>query len=228
MSDLHTSLSDKQSSLSDEQTSLSAQHTSMNEDQTCNILLTGVGGQGVVLLSRVISETAHRLGQGIVVSEIHGMAQRGGIVQSVVRIGPTVNAPMLPSKGADLLISTEPIEAYRARQFISKSTVVVTSISKLVPVPVILGLQAYPPMDKMLQELEELSGRLVTLDSRVMAYELGNSLVSNIIILGAAAGVRVLPLDTQEMLQTLSGIVPKKTIEANIEAFNRGFELANK
>ena len=117
----------------------------------CNVLLVGVGGQGVLLAARVIGECALREGHQVVMSEVHGMAQRGGSVSAIVRFGDDVLSPLVPLGGADVIIAFEPVEMYRSLTFAKATTKIICDISPVVPMSVTSGGGEYPPISHLIE-----------------------------------------------------------------------------
>jgi indolepyruvate ferredoxin oxidoreductase, beta subunit len=194
----------------------------------CNVLLVGVGGQGVLLAARVIGECAMRQGHQVVMSEVHGMAQRGGSVSAIVRFGDNVLSPLIPMGGADLIIAFEPVEMYRALQYAHASSRIVCDISRVVPMSVTSGDAKYPETEELIGAVRKAGLSILAFDATTLAKQAGSSMSGNSVLLGAVAESGALPLSKESLLATLVDIVPKKHREMNTMAFELGMKAASK
>ena len=149
-----------------------------------NIMIVGVGGQGTLLTSRIIGKTALEAGLDVKLSEVHGMAQRGGSVVTFVRFGEKVFEPVVEEGSVDLLISFERLEALRYAHFLKKDGVIVVNDCRIDPMTVVTGVSAYP--EEIIENLIE-NHKVYDLDALKIAKELGNSKVLNTVILGFSA-----------------------------------------
>lgn len=194
-----------------------------------NLIVVGVGGQGIILVSRIVGEAALKSGLNVMVSEIHGMAQRGGMVVSMIRIGDA-HSPMIGRGEADMILGFEPVETYRNLDMASEKTTIVTSINQIIPPTVIPGEESYPDLEQLLSNLENLGEKLVKLDAENIALSADLPvIVTNIILLGALAGASEdIPVSVDKLKETIKEKVPLKFIEANIKAFDLGFEKARR
>jgi indolepyruvate ferredoxin oxidoreductase beta subunit len=193
--------------------------------ETKRLVFVGVGGQGNLLASRLLGEAALAEGIPAVVSEIHGMAQRGGIVESAVLMGK-VTSPIVSPGEADVLISFEPVETLRALGKCNKSTVIITNVHPLPPFTVAVGQGTYPAVDDILSLIREKAGKVITLDGDAIAEEVGNPLALNMVMLGALIGSGTIPIAAEDMKKTISTSTKKAFLEANLAAFDKGFEEA--
>ncbi len=184
-----------------------------------NIMIVGVGGQGTLLTSRIIGKAALAKGFDVKISEVHGMAQRGGSVVTFVRYGEKVYEPVVEEGEVDVLISFERLEALRYAHFLKSDGIMIVNDSRIDPMTVVIGAKSYPE-----GILEELSAhhKLYAIDGAAIAKELGNSKVLNSVVLGLAA--KHIGFSVEEWLEVLKNTVPPKTIDINIAAFNRGYE----
>jgi indolepyruvate ferredoxin oxidoreductase beta subunit len=187
-----------------------------------NIVLTGVGGHGVITAANILGKTSVKAGITIFVSEVHGMAQRGGSVNCTVRIGK-VSGPLVASGTADAIVSTEPIEALRYIHYSNKKTKIITDITPVVPFTVSSGNEKYPELDKVFKELENY-GKLYKIDAVKIAKDAGSLISKNIVMLGALAGLGILPFDSKILLETVLENVPIKFKDINKKAFNNGLK----
>ncbi|MHA1582183.1 MAG: indolepyruvate oxidoreductase subunit beta [Candidatus Baldrarchaeia archaeon] len=187
-----------------------------------NLLISAVGGQGGLTLSRVIANTAVKLGLKVRVGETLGMSQRGGAVVSFVRIGEDVYSPLIPEGGTDVLIGMEPIEALRAAKYVGSKTIAVVNLRPIKPVPVNLGLEEYPSIEKIIKLLDKLSGKVLGFDAYEVARRAGLTRAVNSVMLGAAVALKIIPLPREDILETLLETVPRGTEEMNEAAFKLG------
>lgn len=190
-------------------------------DRVKNILIVGVGGQGVILASEILSDVAMRRGYDVKKSEVHGMAQRGGIVSSHVRYGPEVRSPLIPQGEVDVLLAFELAEAVRWIGFLSPQARVVASRQKMIPPIVSTGLAEYP------EDAEETLKRKIhdpiLVDALELAEALGNPRLVNTVLLGVTS--RLLDLPTRTWRRAVSERVPKAYKELNLKAFEQGRAL---
>jgi len=187
-----------------------------------NLLISAVGGQGGLTLSRVIASAAVKMGLKVRVGETLGMSQRGGAVISFVRMGEDVYSPLIPEGETDVLIGMEPIEALRAAKYVGPKTVAIVNTRPIKPVPVNLGLEEYPPIEKVIELLSKLSGKVINFDAYEIAKRAGSTRVVNSVMLGAIVALKVLPIPRETILETLLENVPKGTEKINETAFKLG------
>ncbi len=184
-----------------------------------NVIIVGVGGQGILLASRVMGRLAMNAGRDVKVSEVHGMSQRGGDVITHVRIGDAIQSPLIEEGTADAIIAFEPMEAVRALPYLKKSGYIVAGTQKIEPMPVITGAAKYP---EDLMDTLRTAGGLFAFDALRVARECGVQRAVNIVLLGAFA--RGQSMDQALWLEAVEACVPPKTIEANRRAFLAGWE----
>lgn len=192
-----------------------------------DVLIVGVGGQGVLLASRVIGEAAMRSGHEVAMSEVHGMAQRGGSVSAVVRFGKGVMSPLIPKAGADLIIGFEPVETYRALPFAKKGTVVVTDVSRLVPITVTGGGEKYPEVEDLLSAMANAGLKVVSFDATKLAEEAGNKVTVNSVLIGAVSSLAGFPIPEEALHSALMASVPAKAKQVNQDAYDLGKRAAS-
>lgn len=188
--------------------------------ETKNIMIVGVGGQGTLLTSRILGGITIRAGYDVKLSEVHGMAQRGGSVVTFVRYGTKVNEPIVEEGQADVLIAFERLEALRYAHFLKKGGVIVVNDQRIDPMPVVIGAAKYP--DNILEELEK-THRVYKVNAVEEAKKLGNSRVFNVIVLGIAA--QHMDFSKEDWLAVIEETVPAKTAEINRKAFEVGYGL---
>jgi indolepyruvate ferredoxin oxidoreductase beta subunit len=191
-----------------------------------SIVLTGVGGEGVVTAANLLGKAAVKAKLNVFVSEIHGMAQRGGSVSCTVRIG-NVYGPLIASGTADVILSLEPIETLRYIQYANKDTKIITSITPVIPFTVSVGMEKYPKIDLVFKELSNY-GELYKIDAVKIAKDAGSLLTKNIVLLGALAAFDILPFSSEILLETIIDNVPLKYREINKKAFEGGLKAIKK
>ena len=194
--------------------------------ETKRVVFIGVGGQGNLLASRLFGEAALSLDIPAVVSEIHGMAQRGGIVESAVLLGD-VTSPIVSNAEADVLIGFEPVETLRALSKCNEDTLVITNTHPLPPFTVSVGQGVYPPVDEIMGLIHAKAGKVIALDGNAMAKEAGNPLSLNMVMLGALIGSGSIPVGAEDMKKTISTTTKKAFLESNLKAFDLGMKSAN-
>lgn len=188
-------------------------------NNTKNIMIVGVGGQGTLLTSRILGGITVDAGYDVKLSEVHGMAQRGGSVVTFVRYGEKVAEPIVEEGQADLLISFEMLEAKRYAHFLKKDGVLVVNEQRIDPITVVTGAATYP--EGIVEELEK-EYSVLKINAMDEALKLGNSKVFNIIVLGMAA--KHMDFSKEDWLKVIEKTVPPKTVEMNKKAFLLGFE----
>ncbi|VBB45561.1 Indolepyruvate oxidoreductase subunit IorB [uncultured Desulfatiglans sp.] len=194
--------------------------------ETKRLVFVGVGGQGNLLASRLLGEAALAAGIPVVVSEIHGMAQRGGIVESAVLMG-NVTSPIVSGAEADVLIGFEPIETLRAMGKCNADSLVITNLSPLPPFTVSIGQGKYPKVDEALELIQKkVKKKVIALNGSALAAEAGNPLSLNMVMLGALIGSGAVPITPEDMKKTISASTKKAFLESNIKAFDLGMASA--
>lgn len=186
----------------------------------CRVLVVGVGGQGVLTAARLLGEAAVDAGLPVVLGQLHGMSQRGGSVESSVLIG-SEGCSFIPPGGADLLLGFEPLEVLRARPSLSKNTTVLLSSGRVVPYPLAQAGKTYPDLDGMLASLRSHCARVELVDGPALAQEAGDRRALNIAMLGALAGLGVLPLDED----ALAAVIERESAAGRRDCNGRAFEL---
>ena len=195
--------------------------------ETKRCVFIGVGGQGNLLASNLLGQAALTMGMQVVVSEIHGMAQRGGVVESAVLIG-NVTSPIVSDGEADVLVSFEPLETMRALSKCCKKTLVITNVQPLPPFTVSVGQGVYPSVDEVLDKIQAKVDKVIALHGDDLAEEAGNSLSLNMVMLGALIGSGSVPVTAEVMKETISTSTKKAFLESNLKAFDLGMAAAKK
>ena len=183
-----------------------------------NILISGVGGQGVLLTSKVIAEAALLAGLDVKQSEVHGMAQRGGSVLSQVRFGDKVFSPIVTEGEADLLIGFEPLETARYLHFLKDDGVVVYNTRTIGTIGVSIAAEKYP--SDVNEVIKNRVKTVIPFDGTKLAMAAGDKRALNLVLLGAA--LTFLPLKEAFILEAIKNTVPKKVLEINQKAFASG------
>jgi len=186
------------------------------------IQLIGVGGQGTIKASTIIGEAAMKKGLNVVMSEVHGMAQRGGTVVTEFKIGDA-DSPLIEEGAADLMIAFEPAEALRALNKINQESFVIVNSSPIVPFTVSLGISEYPELSSVFEELKVKIKNLLIINAEKIAKEAGSIISENMVLLGAAAATPDFPIEKDLVIQSMKENLPPKSIETNLKAFESGF-----
>ncbi len=189
-------------------------------DKVTNVFISGVGGQGILLASEILSEVALARGLDVKKSEVHGMAQRGGSVVSHVRFGEKVYSPVIAEREADLLVSFEKMEGLRWIHYLAPGGAVIVNSQEILP----SGLEEYPKgMDDGIRERQ---ADALIIDALALAKEAGNARAVNTVMLGAFSNH--LEFEENEWARAIEKRVPKKTIDINLKAFQLGREAAKR
>ncbi len=185
-----------------------------------NIVIGGVGGQGLILTTNIICQTALSSGYDVKSNDVVGLAQRGGMVWGSVKIGDKIHSPNIPPGSGNILIGMELLEAYRWRNSIKDGSLVIINDYKIPPVPVIAEKEEYP--DNILDELSK-KHNVISLDAIRESLKIGTEKVANIMILGILA--KKMDIDKEIWLDTIKENVPEKFIKENEEAFEYGYNF---
>lgn len=188
---------------------------------TNSILLVGVGGQGIILISKILTAGLVKMGYDVKMSEIHGMSQRGGSVTTQIKYGDKVYAPNIGLGEADMLISFEKSETLRALPFIKKGGKIITDSREIYPLPVLSGAVSYPA--DALDQIASVCPDMIVIDAAETAAKLGNMKAQNIVLLGAL--IKALGLNEVNWEELVAAYVPAKAIEMNLKAYKAGFEM---
>ncbi len=183
-----------------------------------NVLISGVGGQGVLLTSKIIAEAALLAGLDVKQSEVHGMAQRGGSVLSQVRFGDKIFSPIVTEGEADMLIGFEPLETARYLHFLKDGGVVIYNTRAIGTIGVSIAAEIYPSDINTI--IKSRSGTVMPFDGTQLAVTAGDKRTLNLVLLGAA--LNFLPLKEEFVLAAILNTVPKKALEINQKAFAAG------
>ncbi len=188
------------------------------------LVISGVGGQGNVKAAQILGAAAVRAGLRVRVSDVFGIAQRGGPVLSHVRIG-AVHGAMVDAHSADAVVGLEPMEALRAAAlFLKPGGVAIVGTRPIYPVEVNTGKAEYPPLDEIISAIKTAAGKVIALDATEVASSAGIPMAANVVMIGVLAGSGALPFSHEHIEQSIRGLIPR-SVEENIRAFRAGFKI---
>lgn len=190
-----------------------------------NIVISGVGGQGVLVASQIIANSAIKEGMKVRVGETHGMAQRGGSVIAHVRFGDDVYGSITPLGEGDVMLGFEPVESLRFLDYMRKGGYAILNTHPVIPVSVSVGKARYPNIEEIVEALERKLC-VSTIDATSIAIEAGNKIASNTVLIGAFAKIALkanIPLRKEVLLEAVEERIPQKYIELNRKAFELGY-----
>ncbi|MDI6797394.1 MAG: indolepyruvate oxidoreductase subunit beta [Desulfatibacillaceae bacterium] len=193
-----------------------------------NVIITGVGGQGNVLASRMLGNVMSRQGLNVTIGETFGASQRGGSVMSHLRISAKGTwSPQIPRGAAHVVVALEPIEAVRVLgEYGNPEVSVLVNTRSIYPVGCIAGETRYPSVDEIKGWVSSLSKKAWFIPATDEAVKIGAAILGNVMMMGALAGANLLPITRQTFEQTMAATLDRTRLEANMEAFDRGFSLA--
>ncbi|MBC8443877.1 MAG: indolepyruvate oxidoreductase subunit beta [Deltaproteobacteria bacterium] len=192
---------------------------------TTRVIIVAVGGQGNLLASRVLGEAALLADIPIRMSEIHGMAQRGGVVESAIIFGD-VKSSIISDGEADVLVGFEPSETLRAIQKCNEKTIVITNLSPLMPFTVNIGKGVYPDLGELQDLFRDRAGDLIAFNAASLARQAGNVMAVNMVLLGALLQTGMVPLTREQIQEAIRTKTKKAFVETNLTAFDLGFSVA--
>ncbi len=194
-----------------------------------NLIVCGIGGQGNILLSRMIGRILTEKGYRVNIGETFGAAQRGGSVYSSMRVSKTRDfGPLVPEGTAHLILSLEPLETLRMLQIYGNPEILtVTNVQPIYPVGVLSKRVEYPKLDSLVQSIRDLSANTWVLNATQIAMELDAPIVANIVLLGALAASEALPISMEEMEEEIRRSFPDSKVELNLKALRAGFQSAS-
>lgn len=194
-----------------------------------NVVITGVGGQGNVLASRVLGNMLVRRGLMVVIGETFGATQRGGSVMSHLRISKELSySPQIPKSKAHIIVALEPIEAIRVLKTYGNPEVkALVNVRPVNPVGVISGSEKYPSLEEIRDSISQLTNQAWFVNVTEEALKLGNPVFGNIMMVGALAGVDVLPLDRDSFEEIISETMPADKVAINLTAYDKGKAMVN-
>ncbi|MBZ9623948.1 indolepyruvate oxidoreductase subunit beta [Clostridium sp. FP2] len=186
-----------------------------------NVLFVGVGGQGTILASKILTEGLLKSGYDVKMSEVHGMAQRGGSVTTQVRFGEKIYSPLIEKGKVDVIVSFEKSEAARYLPYLKKGGYMVVNDYEIYPIPVLIGKEKYP--ENVNERLGDVVNNIIVINAAEIAKNLGNIKAQNVVLLGAL--IKVLKLEDINWEEVISDIVPPKAVEINKKAFSAGMDV---
>jgi indolepyruvate ferredoxin oxidoreductase beta subunit len=189
-----------------------------------DIFIAGVGGQGSLSASKFIGEAAAQAGVKVVVGEIHGMAMRGGMVTSTVRMGD-VHGAIIGRGSADVLLGFEPVEAWRYLEMTNPGTLVITNTRTIVPPGVSMSGQGYPRSEEVVAALEQACEQVIAVDATGLALDAGTAMAINAVLLGVLGGTGRLPFSASVLREVIEAGVPPGARAVNCDAFDRGLAI---
>ena len=195
--------------------------------ETKRLIIVAVGGQGNLLASKVLGEAALLADIPVRMSEIHGMAQRGGVVESAVVFG-NADSTIISDAEADVLLGFEPSETLRALNKCNTDTVVITNTAPLPPFTVAIGQGTYPDLDKLQKLIRNKTAKLIAFDAQTLAKQAGNIMSLNMVLLGSLIQTGIMPVSADNVTEAIRTSTKKAFIDINIKAFELGFEAADK
>lgn len=195
--------------------------------KTTRLIIVAVGGQGNLLASSVLGEAALMAGIPLQMSEIHGMAQRGGVVESALIFG-NARSTIIADGEADILVGFEPAETLRALNKCNTDTVVITNLAPLMPFTVNIGKGVYPDLKQLQNLIRAKTAKLIAFNAAKLAEEAGNPLAVNMVLLGALIQTGVLPLETEQVKEAMQRKTKPSFLASNLKAFELGYTAAAK
>jgi len=195
--------------------------------ETKRLVIVAVGGQGNLLASSVLGEAALLTGLPLHMSEIHGMAQRGGVVESALVFGEA-SSTIISDGEADVLVGFEPAETLRALSKCNADTVVITNLAPLMPFTVNIGQGVYPELKELQELIRRKTAKLIAFNAADLAREAGNVLAVNMVLLGALIQTGVLPLTAENVKEAMQRKTKQQFLESNLKAFELGYSAADK
>lgn len=185
---------------------------------TKNIMIVGVGGQGTLLASRILGNAVISEGYDVKVSEVHGMSQRGGSVVTYVKYGDKVFSPIIDRGEADMILAFEKLEAARALPYLKEGGTVILNDREIAPMPVITGAAEYP--DGLVADIAA-KAKVIAIDALSLSLEAGSAKAVNVVLIGVLA--RSSEISKEVWIQTIKDTVPAKFLDLNLKAFELGY-----
>jgi len=189
-----------------------------------NILLVGVGGQGILTSAAILARAALKANVNVLTAETHGMAQRGGSVEVHVRFG-NVKSPLIPVGAVDVMIALEPVEALRYTHYLNENSIVILNKKEIIPPSVTLGNAKYPSIDEIVGKLKEITKNVYVVDASSLAEKAGSIQSTNVVVLGMLSKIASLPFDYEKIEEAVRDVLPEKLHEINLKALKFGYEV---
>lgn len=190
-----------------------------------NLLIAGVGGQGIILAATVLANAAVKKGIKVRAADTFGAAQRGGAVLSHIRMGSEVYGPLVPKGRCDFLLGFEPVEALRVgEKYLSPESYVIINTKPIFSVDVTTGKASYPAIERIIESLKELTKEVISIEATDLAIRAGNVVSTNVVMLGGLSVSAGLPLTMEDIKASIIEIIPRDKHEMNLKAFEFGVE----
>jgi len=191
-----------------------------------NLIFTGVGGQGNVLMSRLVGRVFLKKGYFVTITDDIGVSQRSGAVQSVVRVSKKRGyGPIIPEGHGHVIVGLEPLETLRRLiKYGNPDIFAITNFRPLLPAGVLLRRDEYPDYDELRKVIEALTQKVWFVDATKIALDIGNSVLANVVMIGSLVATKLVPLEVQDIENEIRESIPTKMIEANLKAFHKGIE----
>ena len=195
----------------------------IEKESTLNMYVVGVGGQGIILFSKILGQVAIHADRNVLIGEVHGMSQRGGVVSSSIQIGRNVS-PQIPEGKADILIGFEPLETLRAIDKANDDSLILFNTNPIIPSTQNVKNGTYPDTQSIIQTVQSFSKHSYGIDAEHLALEAGNERLMNIVMLGALCGTGYLPFTYDDIVHVIRSMVPQRWIDLNMKAFASGYD----
>ncbi len=192
--------------------------------KSTNIIFAGVGGQGVLTASSIVGKAALLSGMNVVMSEVHGMAQRGGVVVTEMKIGDA-RSPLIGLGEADIVVGFEPVEAYRVLNKVHRGSYVIVNTEPIIPITASLGDSQYPEVDELLNNMEGL--KVIPIEATELGRKAGDSITTNIVMLGALSKIPIFPIEKDVLIEAIKQSINPRYHELNFRAFEMGYEAVD-
>ncbi len=193
-----------------------------------NIVVAGVGGQGILLAAEILGTAALKQGLNVRVSEIHGMAQRGGSVTSNIRMGEKVLAPTVLEGNANVLLGFEPLETVRNLKYTSENTLTLMNNEPIPPPGLTTKMMSYPSLDEIIKKIRGFTKNIVVVHAAKLAEEAGSVLTRNVVLIGSLVATGKMPVKIETLKEGIRELVPANYLEMNMKAFELGYEHVQK
>jgi indolepyruvate ferredoxin oxidoreductase beta subunit len=193
-------------------------------DNNFEMLLAGIGGQGIIFAGQIIMETALSEGKRVYAFEEHGMARRGGAVASHIRFGSELYTPLIPVGFGKLLVAFEPVEALRHAHYMGSESKMILNTQPVIPVNISSGEGSYPELEDIIDVLMTQARELYAINATKLAKEAGNPIAMNVVMLGAISASGETSLSKEAFLEIIKKRSPPKSLDINIKAFELGFK----
>lgn len=190
----------------------------------CNLLLAGVGGQGVLFTARLLGRAATEADLEVRVGQIYGLSQRGGSVEATIRIGP-VNTAFIPQNEADVVVGLEPLETERVLPRMSEATTVLVNRTPIVPTSLTLDRDEYPDLESIVGRIATVAGIVHVIDGNALALQAGDRRLLSMVMLGAIDGFELLPIPTEVLVSAVETDGSGSDPQSRVRAFQLGREF---